>query len=260
MRRERAHECIDAAFGHRGWDVAATYRTTLPWGDLQIETQHTFQEEDVRAVFTETAEDLNGLVGDPDWVKRLNLTLDRGPWSYFWGISFIGSSDNYENIGGNMALYRGETFRVVLDTETVVYHAASVSRDFEDQGLKFRVGVSNVLNEEPPQLSTIGAVGTKVNTIGNSAFYSQCDWIGRRFILNLTKTFKTIFSPVDWTYRRAACGRHVPVRLILRLAGCSEPGSILRPLAGPRSVSGSRQLSQSLTISMNSTGTRRRRP
>lgn len=174
---------------NRGWDVAALYRTSLPWGSLSIETQHTFQEEDVQALFAETSEDLNGLVGDPDWVGRLNLTFDRGPWSYFWGMNFIGDSSNYVHFGGNTALYRGETVRVVLDTDMVVYHAASISRDFEDQGLKFLVGVSNVFDEEPPQLSTIGAVGTEVSTIGNSAFYSQYDWLGRRFFLNVTKTF-----------------------------------------------------------------------
>lgn len=174
---------------NRGWDVAALYRTSLPWGSLSIETQHTFQEEDVQALFAETSEDLNGLVGDPDWVGRLNLTFDRGPWSYFWGMNFIGDSSNYVHFGGNTALYRGETVRVVLDTDMVVYHAASISRDFEDQGLKFLVGVSNVFDEEPPQLSTIGAVGTEVSTIGNSAFYSQYDWLGRRYFLNVTKTF-----------------------------------------------------------------------
>jgi iron complex outermembrane receptor protein len=174
---------------NRGWDVAAQYRTTLPWGELKIETQHTFQKEDTRAVFTETSEDLNGLVGDPDWVGRLNLTFDRGPWSYFWGMNFIGSSSNYANFGSNTALYRGESYRVVLDTDKVVYHAASVSREFEDQGLNVLLGVSNIFDEEPPQLSTIGAVTGEVSTIGRSAFYSQYDWIGRRFFLNVTMTF-----------------------------------------------------------------------
>ena len=76
---------------NKGWDVAAQWRTTLPWGDLTIDTQHTFQEEDVLAYFAQTPEDLNGLLGDPEWVGRLNLTFDRGPWSYFWGVQFIGS-------------------------------------------------------------------------------------------------------------------------------------------------------------------------
>lgn len=172
---------------NRGWDVSALYETSLPFGNLTIETQHTFQEEDVRALFADTPEDLNGRVGDPDWVGRLNLTLDRGPWSYFWGMNFVGSSSNHEHFGGDIATYFGEDVRVVLKTDTVVYHALSVSREFEDMGLMARLGVSNVLDEEPPQV-TILNLG-ELDTIGNSAFYSQYDWVGRSFFLNLTKDF-----------------------------------------------------------------------
>lgn len=172
---------------NRGWDVSALYRTNLPWGDLSVETQHTFQTEDVRALFAETSEDLNGEVGDPEWVGRLNLTLDRGPWSFFWGTQFIGSSSNHASFGGDTATYRGETVRVVLKTDAVIYHAASVTREFEDWGLTARLGVANVFDEEPPRLTTLNL--GEVSTIGNSAFYSQYDWLGRRFFLNVTKTF-----------------------------------------------------------------------
>lgn len=172
---------------NRGFDVAALYRLPLRWGDLTIETQHTFQEHDVRAFFAQTPEDLNGLVGDPDWNGRLNLTFDRGPWSFFWGMNFIGSSSNEEHFGGNEAPLRGDTVRVVLKTSDVVYHSASVTREFEDWGLTARLGVANVLDEEPPRLTTLNL--GEVTTIGNSAFYSQYDWLGRRFFLNVTKTF-----------------------------------------------------------------------
>ena len=50
-------------------------------------------------------------------------------------------------------------------------------------------GVSNIFDEEPPRLSTIGDTSGEIETVGNSAFYSQYDWIGRNFYLNLTKTF-----------------------------------------------------------------------
>ena len=63
---------------NKGFDVAAQWHTTLPWGELGIETQHTFQEEDVLAYFAQTPEDLNGLLGDPEWVGHLNLTFSRG--------------------------------------------------------------------------------------------------------------------------------------------------------------------------------------
>ncbi len=174
---------------NRGVDVAAVYRTTLPWGRLTVETQHTFQEQDVIANFASTPEDLNGRLGDPDWVGRLNLTFDRGPWSYFWGMNFIGSSSSYDDYGGTTGLYRGVNYDVVLKTDNVVYHSASVSRDFEDLGLKVILGAANVFDEEPPQLSTIGAVSGVVETVGRSAFYSQYDWVGRRFFLNLKKEF-----------------------------------------------------------------------
>ncbi len=172
---------------NRGFDVTALYRVPLRWGNLTIETQHTFQEKDVRALFAETAEDLNGLVGDPEWNGRLNLTFDRGPWSFFWGINFIGSSSNHERFGGDTDTLRGETVRVVLETDEVIYHSASVTREFEDWGLTARLGVANVFDEEPPRVS-LGGLG-EVDTIGNSAFYSQYDWVGRRFFLNVTKSF-----------------------------------------------------------------------
>jgi iron complex outermembrane receptor protein len=173
---------------NRGWDLSALYRTTLPWGNLSIETQHTYQVEDTRAVFAETSEDLNGQVGDPRWNGRLNLTFDRGLWSYFWGVQFIGSSSNYaDREDGDRATYFGEPIRVVLETDEVIYHAFSVAREFEDWGLNARLGVSNAFDEEPPRVTTLDL--GEVNTVGNSAFYSQYDWLGRRFFLDLTMTF-----------------------------------------------------------------------
>ena len=172
---------------NKGWDLAATWRTNLPWGALMLETQHTFQTEDERGLFEETVQDLNGEVGDPEWVGRLNATLDSGQWSFFWGMNFIGSSSNHESYGGDTASYRDETVRVVLETDTVTYHSASVSRRFDEWGLTARLGVANVFDEEPPRLTTLDL--GEVNTVGVSAFYSQYDWLGRRFFLNLTAEF-----------------------------------------------------------------------
>ena len=170
---------------NKGFDVAALWRTTLPWGELAIETQHTFQEEDVLAFFESTPDDLNGRLGDPEWVGHLNLTFDRGPWSYFWGVQFIGESssrDHYnETTGTNTGTYRGVEYDVILETDMVHYHTVSATRDFEDKGLTMLFGISNIFDEEPPRLSTIGDVSGEVQTAGNSAFYSQYDWIGRNF-------------------------------------------------------------------------------
>jgi iron complex outermembrane recepter protein len=171
---------------NKGFDLSVLYRTGSPLGTLTFETQHTYQTEDKRGLFADTIEDSNGLVGDPEWVGRFNTTLERGPWSFFWGMNFIGSTSNEKRFGGNTATYRGEEVRVVLKTDTVVYHSLSASRQFE-KGLTARFGVANVANQPPPRLTTLNL--GEVSTVGNSAFYSQYDWLGRRFFLNVSKTF-----------------------------------------------------------------------
>ena len=173
---------------NRGWDLSALYRTEVGRGSLTIETQHTYQVEDTKALFAETREDSNGELGHPEWVGRLNVTYDLQDWSFFWGANIIGKADNYESFGGNTATYRGETVRVVLDADAVTYHSFSVSREFSDYGLQAILGVANAFDEEPPQLTTLNL--GEVDTEGRSAFYSQYDWLGRRFFLNLTKTFE----------------------------------------------------------------------
>jgi outer membrane receptor protein involved in Fe transport len=173
---------------NRGWDLSALYRTEVGPGSLTIETQHTYQTEDTKALFADTAEDTNGELGHPEWVGRLNVTYDLQDWSFFWGANIIGQASNYDSFGGNTSTYRGETVRVVLDADTVTYHSFSLSREFADYGLRAIVGVANAFDEAPPQLTTLNL--GEVETQGRSAFYSQYDWFGRRLFLNLTKTFE----------------------------------------------------------------------
>lgn len=172
----------------RGWDVSAQYRTEVGPGNLSIETQHTFQVEDTQALFADTSQDNNGELGQPEWVGRLNATYDWQEWSFYWAANFVGEASNYDSFGGDTATYYGETVRVVLDTEMVAYHAFSVSRYFSDYGLNAIVGVANAFDEEPPQVTTLNL--GEIDTQGQSAFYSQYDWLGRRFFVNLTKTFE----------------------------------------------------------------------
>jgi outer membrane receptor protein involved in Fe transport len=175
---------------NEGIDFSAIWRTPVgEVGVLTIETQHTYQLTQERALFEGTIEDLNGLLGEPEWVGRLNLTLERGPWSFFWGMNFVGESSSERENGGNTSTYRGETVEVVLKTDEVLYHNLSATRDF-GKGLKAIVGVTNVLDEEPPRLTTLSTdADAYVTTVGNSAFETQYDWYGRRFFINVTKEF-----------------------------------------------------------------------
>jgi len=174
---------------NRGMDYAVRYDTEVgSLGSLGVELQATRQLEDTRAYFVDTKEELNGLVGDPEWVGEYNVSLLRGPLAFYYGGNYIGTSDSTRDFGQSTVTYFGETYDAVLATDAVIYHNFSVSYDWEDKGLRMLLGVANFTDEEPPQL-TAYSTSAALDMVGNSAFYSQYDWYGRRVFANLTMTF-----------------------------------------------------------------------
>jgi len=174
---------------NRGFDYAVRYDTEAgSLGALSVELQATRQLEDTRAYFAETAEDLNGLVGDPEWVGEFNISLIRDPWSFYYAGNYIGSSDSTDDMGQTFVAYFGVDYDAVLSTDSVIYHNFSVSYNWEEKGIKLLAGIANIADEEPPQVTAQGTGGV-LNIVGNSAFYSQYDWYGRRFFANATFSF-----------------------------------------------------------------------
>jgi len=181
----------------RGMDVSVQWVTEMPgnWGVLTVDTQHTFNFEDTLALFDETEEDLSSQAGHPDWVGNLNFTLNRDQWSVFWGMNFIGSTDNLAAFGRNTVNYvfgsdsasGGTTVEIDLKAEATTYHSISGSYEFEN-GLIARLGVANVLDELPPRMTNQGT-GNEVTVLGQVAFYSQYDWLARRYFFNVSKSF-----------------------------------------------------------------------
>ena len=172
---------------NRGWDVGATYRFRLGPGKATVDTRHTFQIEDRRALFAETSEDLNGEFGHPKWVGNFSLTYELGDWEFFWRVDAIGKVSNVESYGGDTANYFGERVRVVLDAPVTTYNSFSVKRKFDSVGLAATLGMANAFNQPPPQVTTLNL--GELDFEGRSAFYTQYDPLGRRVFLNLKKTF-----------------------------------------------------------------------
>ena len=175
---------------NRGIDVAIRYAQELPgtWGTLTVDTQHTYVMEDLVALFDETREDRAGEAGRPEWVGRLNLSLERNEWSFFWGMNFIGETSNLASYGRETVLSSwGQEVAIDLKAEFTMYHNLSVGRDFAN-GVTARLGVRNALNETPPRM-TSWQTGAEVSTLGQVSFYSQYDWFGRSYFLNVAKEF-----------------------------------------------------------------------
>ncbi|MEP2542618.1 MAG: TonB-dependent receptor, partial [Kangiellaceae bacterium] len=171
---------------NRGYDLSMTYQTDLDIGRLRIQTKHTYQEEDSTELFPDTVRDTNGEFGDPRLTASMNTSLTVDDWTYNWTVNYLGSMSNFERDGGDTILYRGETVKVVNSDDENFYHALSVSHSFSE-GLQAVFGVANVFDKRPPQITTIGTFSaTSGQTQGDSAFYSQYDWRGRRIFLNLS--------------------------------------------------------------------------
>jgi len=174
----------------RGMDVAAQWTTDMPgrWGTLSVDTQWTLNFEDTNALFNETEEDLSGEAGHPETVGNLYLTLEKDQWSFFYGLNYIGATNNFASFGRTTVTNaEGEQVNIDLVAESTVYHSLSASYDFES-GIIARLGVANLLDQEPPRLTSLGT-GNEVDVLGEAAFYSQYDWLGRRFFVNLTMNF-----------------------------------------------------------------------
>lgn len=174
----------------RGVDLTGQWSTDLPntWGSLTVDTQWTINLEDTVALFDETERDLSGEAGHPETVGNLYVTLNRNAWSFFYGLNYIGETDNFASFGQTTVTDSGGNIvDIDLVAESVVYHSLSGSYEF-DNGLVARLGVSNLLDEEPPRLTSRGT-SSEVDVLGKAAFYSQYDWLGRRYFANLTMNF-----------------------------------------------------------------------
>jgi iron complex outermembrane receptor protein len=175
-----------------GWDIEASYATELGNGmGLSFVTSHTIvttrETEDEDGVITS----FNGRAGSPKWVGNFTTRLSRDDWAATWRINFVDSTD--QNSGrvtplaesGTWTGASGEPVTYYYDRklDSRAYHHLSFNYRFGD-GWSALVGVTNVTDEKPPRGSTNG-----LNIEGSGAFYSQYDWQGRRYSLNIKKEF-----------------------------------------------------------------------
>ncbi len=172
---------------NRGWDFSLNYRTELEIGQLNINTKHTYQTEDSTELFPGTNRDTNGEFGDPKHVGTLAVSLSDDDWSVDWFVRYVDSVSNVARDGGNTINYRGTEVRAVKSAPHFMYHTLSSTYTFGNSGVTGTFGISNVFDKRPPQVTTIG---TSVSSAGDSAFYTQYDWYGRSFFLNLSYDFE----------------------------------------------------------------------
>lgn len=190
---------------NEGIDVTGLIQQRIGrWGSLSFLAQMTWQLTDTFALFADTEEDRNGLIGDPKWVGDFNLTWNAPDgWSLFWGMDVYGKASSFQRVvdrnpppaglpaGCLRNRTRGE-FCIKMDVPATFYHNASITKALPALGLEATFGVANLFDTTPPRVTAIAAGGTLSGTpplIGPVVGTSQYDFIGRRFFLNISKKF-----------------------------------------------------------------------
>lgn len=173
-----------------GWDIEASYATELPNGmGLSFVTSHTIldtkESESAEGVITSRL----GRAGNPKWVGNLTTRLSKDNWAAIWRINHVDGTDNNRPNLATSGTWTGasgeqETYYFSRTLESRTYHNLSFNYRF-GEGWAANLSVTNVTDLKPPRASQGG--GLRIE--GYGAFHSQYDWKGRRYGLNIKKTF-----------------------------------------------------------------------
>ena len=171
----------------RGYDLNLRWDGEFKFGKLEVESQFTYTEEASRQLFSRNApsgfatNDFNGTISRPKLVGNVRTALNKGDWTYTWSMDYVGKT---KNIFTTPLTYQGVP-GPVYDTvaEQALYHNLSVRYGADDWNLL--VGVNNVLDKDPPTIST--GVDSRYGNI--PAFATQYDWYGRSLFARVTYTF-----------------------------------------------------------------------
>jgi iron complex outermembrane receptor protein len=181
---------------NRGIDLAMRYNRDLGFANFTADAQATWTLEDQSELFVGAVSNPNGQIGNPQFVGNLNFQLERGPWTAFWGVDMVGKQANYRDFvnGSNLSTidYDGPggaapiVYQFKAEAEFTAFHSLSLRHRADDWSVL--VGVANILDEQAPSVSNIGA---GVSTIGTSVLASQYNeaYLGRRAFIRVSKSF-----------------------------------------------------------------------
>ena len=162
----------------RGLDYTIRYTNNIGPGRLRVNATVTeYRKQGSKLFASDALRDENGTIGAPARTGNLDLYYDVKGWRGYYGLEWIGQTDSYKFLNQN------EATSVFLH-KTPDYYVHAVSLGYRGNKWSVTAGVRNVLDEEPPVISS-----GSYNRIGNAPLYSGYDYVGRTVFLNATKSF-----------------------------------------------------------------------
>ncbi len=131
-------------------DFTLRYRQDLgAWGSLSLLGQMTYQLKDRFEMFPGVSTTNNGRAGDPKWVADFNLSWNKAPFTFTYGLNIIAATNDIKNLrdvgGSNLTAgnclatdsafaLRGGPYCPIYKLPRVAYHSISaevqVTKDF----------------------------------------------------------------------------------------------------------------------------------
>ncbi len=179
-----------------GIDWTARFNKRFGKNTFRANALVTYSIKDSFQVFAAFPEqDSRGQIYNNKWVASLDLNLDRGPWTFNWNMDMFSSASNDEFYGGDTFGWRGFPSCLTSTSPFCVAAKYDQTANFNmnhDISVRYRadkwtaiVGVQNVLDQDPPYVST----GSGAIRIGNAVAISNYDVLGRRAFATLEYRF-----------------------------------------------------------------------
>ena len=163
----------------KGLDYTARYRKDVGPGSVLFNLAITQYTEISNKLFAEDPlVDYKGMLNNPEFTGAADLSYAWDKWRVRYGVEWIQGMDDYG--------YRRikDPAASQYDLEVGDYFKHNTSVQYTGEGWTVTAGVRNLLNEDPPTISS----GYN-SRVGNAPLYSGYDYLGRTAFVNLTKSF-----------------------------------------------------------------------
>lgn len=173
----------------KGVDASVRYDRGFAAGDLLIEANGTWVFEDVVQLFDPSlasgfdSDDLNATIGRPKFVANGRFAFERGDFTYTWGLDYVRRTSNADRVSTEFTYFDFPNAQRNAVADDRLYHSISVF--YEQARWSVLAGISNLLDEDPPTVST-GAATRRGNIALNA---TQYDLRGRTGFVRLNYRF-----------------------------------------------------------------------
>jgi len=171
---------------NEGIDLNIRYTREFSFGDLVLNGRASYILDWTQQTFGDSAPtQIESRIGYPELNGQVSARFDRGDWTGFYSIDFVGETDNapFFAVPGNTGTYLGQPVWFERSTPFYMSHNMSIRRRFDD--LTVQLGVRNLFDENPPLVSA----SSGSSRIGNTPLTSQYDWQGRAATFTVSYSF-----------------------------------------------------------------------